>query len=279
MSENRQISGVKSYFSGMICEVPQGNNDDYAPGDFVIFKDDEGKEEFGLVKYISRPISDEKIFVENSKILRKATANDVQKVENHETQLLELMEKANQLVGRHGLDMQVFRAGISFSGGKLHFMFTAEDRVDFRELVKDLAKVFKKQIYLRQVGPRDKAMMVGGFGKCGRSLCCNTFLHKLASINMEMVREQGLESKGSSKLSGACGKLLCCLRYEVNVYRDLKKGMPDVGSFIVLKKSSVHSGKKGKVIALDILNKKLKVILEGDEWATIELDDVSSIKK
>lgn len=275
MSKNQKVIGVLCNFSGSVLEIPY-YEDDVSPGEKIIFKDAEDKEEFGTVKYVNRDAVEPDKILLRSKVLRKATLNDAQKVENYNDMIPEATESCKKLIEKHELLMQVFRVGFSFDGGKVHFMFTADDRVDFRELVKDLAKVFKKQIYLRQVGPRDKAKITGGFGKCGRELCCYTFLNKLESINMEMVRDQGLESKGSSKLSGACGKLLCCLKYEVFTYKELKKTVPDVSSVILLKKSSPYQAMKGDVIGLDILNQKVKVILENKEYAVI---DVAMIDK
>ena len=207
----------------------------FSYGDEVIFKDAEGKEEYGVVKYCNRDtVAKDKVLF-TSKILRKATANDIQKVESHIETARVSLEKCNKIVASFGLEMSVFRAGYSFDGSKLYFLFTADDRIDFRELVKELAKVMKKQIQLHQIGPRDKAKFIGGYGKCGRELCCSTWLGKLESISMEMVREQALEGKGSSKLSGACGKLLCCLKYEVDAYKALRKQLPRIGVFVSLK--------------------------------------------
>ena len=243
---------------------------DFKVGEEVIFKDAEDREEYGVVKYVGRDALEENKVLFTSRILRRATPNDIQKVENHIEMAGAAMEKCKEVLARLELDMAIFRAGYSLDGSKVHFMFTSEDRVDFRDLVKELAKTLQKQIHLRQIGPRDKAKMIGGYGKCGRELCCTSWLSDFSSISMEMVRAQALESKGSSKLSGSCGKLLCCLKYEVEAYRDLKKSLPHLGAKVrVIKSENV-----GTVIALDILNQKLKVVFEGGETLIVDSKDV-----
>lgn len=259
-----KVIGIDCPFMGGIVEIPYHEPVSAKPGEAVIYKDADDKEEFGTVKYLDRDATEEEKVLASSRILRPATPHDLQKVESYDESKQQALETCQELVDKYALEMQVFKANYSFDGTKVYFMFTAEDRVDFRELVKDLAKILKKQIYLRQVGPRDKAKIIGGFGKCGRTLCCSTFLRKLESISMDMVRVQGLESKGSSKLSGACGKLLCCLKYEVETYKDLRKNLPDVGSVIKLKKSFAPVIQEGNVIGLDVLNQKIKVIVNGD---------------
>lgn len=275
-----KIIGIECGYSSMIVEIPFNDKVDVEIGDEVIFKDAENKEEYGIVQYLNRPALEEDKVVGGGKILRKATANDIQKVESFVDSANYALEKGKDIVEKLKLDMNIFRAGYSFDGNCVHFTFTADDRIDFRDLVKDLAKTLQKQIYLRQIGPRDKAKLVGGYGKCGRSLCCNVWLDKFESINMDMVRVQALESKGSSKLSGSCGKLLCCLKYEVESYKEVKKNLPLIGSTVRLKKSVVPVGNiEGLVIALDILNQKFKVFLGGGESVIVGLKDVEKILK
>lgn len=268
-----KIIGVESGSSSAIVEMPYSEMAGVRVGDEVIFKDAEEKEEYGIVKYLDREPLDMDKVVFTGKILRKATPNDIQRVESHIEAAKESLVKCKEIVQKHGLDMSVFRAGCSFDGTRVYLLFTSEDRVDFRELVKDLATAIKKQIQLRQIGPRDKAKMMGGFGKCGRPLCCSTWLGRLESVNMEMVREQALEAKGSSKLSGVCGKLLCCLRYEVDAYRELRKALPKIGTTVHLKKLK----QKATVIALDVLNQKLKVAFEEGNSAIVGVGEVDKI--
>lgn len=270
-----KVIGIESAYSSIVIEIPYNDKFGVAAGDEVIFKDSEDKEEYGVVKYVNRDSAEEDKILFISKILRKATANDIQKVDAYIDLSRNAIKKCAELVEKFGLQMNVFRVGYSFDGGRAQFMFTSDDRVDFRDLVKDLAKTLQKQIHLRQIGPRDKAKLIGGYGKCGRPLCCSTWLGKLESINMEMVRVQGLEGKGSSKLSGACGKLLCCLKYEVEAYRELRKGMPKIGSVLRIKK---HPG-NAMVIAVDILNQKIKVVLESGDYITVKVADVEKVVK
>lgn len=276
---SKKIIGLDCPFSGTVVEIPQPDSDDFSIGSAVVYKDEDGKEEFGVVKFCNALALEEDKVLVNSKILRPATPNDLQKMESHMDQNGQSLEACQNLVKKYELDMQVFRAGVSFDGTKVHFMFTADERVDFREMVKDLAKILKKQIYLRQVGPRDKAKAVGGYGKCGRPLCCSSFLGRLESISMDMVRDQGLESKGSSKLSGACGKLLCCLKYEVETYRALKSSLPDIGSVVRLKKSVISSGREGNVVGMDVLNQKLKIVTSEKEFLILDVKDVDKVLK
>ncbi len=274
-----KVIGIDCAYSSSLIELPDSGKGGIEVGDKVIFKDEEGKEEYGIIKYVDQLSADEDKILFTSKVLRRATANDFQKVESHSEQTDRALSVCKKLVKTFNLEMNIFRVGYSFDGSKVHFTFTADERVDFRDLVKELARSLKKQIHLRQIGPRDKAKILGGFGRCGRSLCCNTFLGKLVSINMEMVREQGLESKGSSKLSGACGKLLCCLRYEVEAYKELRKSVPAVGSTVQLKKG-VASDKSGFVFAVDVLNQKIRVQpSDKGEAVTITLKDIEKVIK
>lgn len=265
-----KVFSIECGYSSSIFELPYSEKADVAVGDEIIFKDAEGKEEYGIVKMLNVDASAPDQILFTSKILRKATANDIQKVESHIDLTKSALKKCADIVTKLGLDMYAFRAGYSFDGSKVHFLFTSEDRVDFRDLVKELAKVLQKQIHLRQIGPRDKAKLIGGFGKCGRPLCCSTWLGKLESINMEMVRAQALESKGSAKLSGACGKLLCCLKYEVDAYKDLRKNLPAIGSVVKLKKPK----EEVRIIALDILNQKVKVVLNNGESLVVDVAEI-----
>ncbi len=270
-----KVIGIQSAYCSDTIEIPFNEKADVVVGDEVIFKDEEDREEYGVIKYVNCDAADKDKVIFTSQILRKATANDIQRVDGNVEKAREGIAQCKALIEKLGIDMNVFRASYSFDGLRIHFMFTSEDRVDFRDLVKDLAKILKKQINLRQIGPRDKAKMVGGYGKCGRPLCCSTWLGKLESIGMEMVRMQALESKGSAKLSGACGKLLCCLKYEVEAYRDLRKGLPNIGEEVRMNKGTKEMA---KVIGLDILNQKMKVVSMSGEYMNLDRDDVERVK-
>src|SRR4030065_1929955 len=144
-------------------------------------------------------------------------------------------------IKKHGLSMKLVGISISLDDRNLTFYFTAEGRVDFRELLRDLVSTFKKMIRLQQIGPKDAAKLIGGFGPCGRPVCCQTFLSDMKSITMDLARDQNLEGVTSSKISGICGKLMCCLDYEAEMYSEARKGLPEVGKEILIE------GEKGKV--------------------------------
>lgn len=275
---SQKVISIYDTYSLKNVEIPYSDKLSVIPGDTVIFKDPDDREEFGVIKGVNRVSVNEEGVFENCKILRPATANDVQRYENYLELSKTAVDSCKQLVKKYALDMQVFSANYSFDGSRLLFLFTADERIDFRDLVKDLAKNFQRQIYLRQIGPRDKSKILGGYGKCGRSLCCNTFLNKLESINMEMVRVQALESKGSSKLSGVCGKLLCCLKYEVEAYKDLRSELPDIDDVVKIKRGVTSPASQARVCAIDVLNKKVKVYFkEEEEYMVLNADDIEKI--
>jgi len=271
------IIGIFDFYELNNIEVASPPENVFDNGDVVIFKSEEGYEELGKILYISAGEKIGENFKVNAKILRKATAHDLQKFESNKERGLAAVEACGELVKKHLLDMQPFYGIYSLDGLRVNIIFTAEDRVDFRELVKDLAKNLQKQIHLKQIGPRDKARIVDGHGRCGRKFCCRGFLSKLESINMDMVRVQGLEGKGSAKLSGACGKLLCCLKYEVDAYKELKKELPLIGSKVRLKKPVFGSHDEGVVVSLDVLNRKFKIHVGERDYATASVDDISKI--
>ncbi len=274
----KDVISILSCYTVKVVEIPYNDKVNVSVGDHVVFKDAEDKEEYGIVKSVNKPSIDDDAILQNSKILRPVTPNDKQRYESFVEQGKEAFEVCKKFIIKYELDMQVFSANYSFDGNRLLFMFTADERIDFRDLVKDLAKTLQKQIYLRQIGPRDKAKIVGGFGKCGRELCCSTFLGKLESIGMDMVRIQSLESKGSSKLSGVCGKLLCCLKYEVSAYRELRSLLPEMSDIVRLKKSVQAPSTEAKVIALDVLNKKVKLYFkDSEEYLVFDADDIDKV--
>ncbi|MGA2666466.1 MAG: regulatory iron-sulfur-containing complex subunit RicT [Patescibacteria group bacterium] len=198
-------------------------------------------------------------------ILRKLTNQD--KVDHRKLKAVagQYIEEAKEKTLRHGLDIKILDAELSFDQKKLTFYFSADGRVDFRSLVSDMAKSFNKLIRLQQVGARDEARYFGGIGKCGRELCCRKFLNNLESITLEMAQVQALSTAGSAKLSGCCGKLMCCLSYEAQNYEDLKKKMPKIGSEYkssqVIGKVVEHNILEGKVVVETPEGKKVEVIL------------------
>ncbi len=258
-------------FTRKEIRIPQPEGADPQAGDFVVYHDSEGKETIGRVHYANREEKNEENILSSYSYLRKATPHDTQKMETLSQKAEDAMTACKEKIKEHNLDMQLEFTEYSLDGSRINFIFTSDDRVDFRELVKDLAKIFQKQIHLQQIGPRDKARIVTGRGKCGKALCCASWLKDLQSINMEMVRCQGLESKGSAKLSGCCGKLMCCLRYEVESYKLLKNSLPKIGSIIKVKKG------EGQVISLDVLNQKVKVLFPDKSFETIPASEIKKV--
>lgn len=209
-----------------------------------------------VIEFAENAIVDESSDIYKLEVLRSVTPHDLQIIDTHKKTAKEAMGVSIDLVKKHNLDMKIIEAKISHDNKVLTLVFTAEERVDFRELLKDLAKNFKRQIRLRQIGPRDHAKILGGFGKCGREQCCSAFLKDLGGITMEMARVQDITSKGAAKISGNCGKLLCCLAYELEVYKSLRENMPRIGDMVKTKEGV------GQVIDLEVLKQLVKVAIE-----------------
>ncbi len=189
------------------------------------------------------------------KVLRVATPDDIKRVEENRKKETQAFEICLDKIAKHRLGMSLVDCELSFDGGKLLFYFTAEGRVDFRELVKDLASTFHTRIELRQIGVRDESKMVGGIAVCGQPFCCNRFLSDFMPVSIKMAKEQGL-SLNPSKISGSCGRLMCCLSYEHEAYKHLNSITPAVGSFV-----STSEG-DGDVIDCNVISGNLKVKLK-----------------
>lgn len=265
------IVSVYDKFTRKEILIPENETIELKAGDYSVYLDGDGKEHIGRVHFTGRSEKDKSKILTDYSLLRKATAHDLQRMEMLNEKAEETMQICRKKIKEHKLDMQLAFTEFSLDGNKINFIFTADDRVDFRSLVKDLASTFQKQIHLQQIGPRDKARIITGRGKCGKRLCCSSWLSDLKSITMDMVRAQSLESKGSSKLSGCCGKLLCCLRYEVEEYKELEKNLPKIGSTVKLKKGEAY------VTALDILNQKIKVVFPDRSTETVSPKDIKKI--
>lgn len=268
-----KVLGIYDQFTHKEILIPQGDGVQLKAGDFVVYHDEENRENIGRAHLVNREEPDKEKILANYSFLRKATANDRQKMDMLKQSADEAMEACQKKIDEHKLDMQLSFTEYSLDGNRINFIFTADDRVDFRELVKDLAKTFQKQIHLQQIGPRDKARIITGRGKCGKCLCCAKWLTNLESITMEMVRLQCLESKGSSKLSGCCGKLMCCLRYESDEYKQMRKNLPKIGSIVKVKKG------EGRVTSLDILNQKIRIVFPDRSTEVVDPEDIKKIIK
>lgn len=198
-------------------------------------------------------------------VIRKLTDKDRKIYDELKKNAKDLIPQCQEKIDNHKLPMQLLDAEISFDEKKLTFYFTAEGRVDFRSLVSDLASTFKKLIRLQQVGARDEARFLGGFGRCGEKLCCRRFLKgDLDSITLDMAQVQGLAAMGSNRITGACGKLICCLAYELDEYKEIAKTLPKIGDKIKTEKGA------GIVISQNVLRKKVVVELEDRSRLEVE---------
>ncbi len=226
--------------------------------------------EYGLVVIDSKEVSEDKIVPPLKKVLRIATPEDDKTVELNKKKEAEAMEICRQKIEKHQLEMKLIDVEYTFDHNKILFYFTAEGRIDFRELVRDLAAVFKTRIELRQIGVRDEAKMIGGLGVCGRVLCCNSYMGDFEPVSIKMVKEQNL-SLNPTKISGTCGRLMCCLKNEQAAYEALAKNAPGVGSLV-----ETEDG-KGIVTAVSIL-KGIVTVTVGEEEKTVNDYKIKNVK-
>ena len=226
----------------------------YAAGDHVIIDTARGAE-FGTVTAANHTIPMKDVVAPLRCVMRKATAQDERIIAENRVKEKKAYEVCLQKVAEHNLDMQLVSAECAFDGSKILFYFTADERVDFRELVKNLASVFHTRIELRQIGVRDKAKMVGGLGICGRPFCCASFLDDFQPVSIKMAKTQNL-SLNPTKISGTCGRLMCCLKYEQEAYEDLIRTAPKMDSFV-----DTPEG-RGTVVDVNLLRQQVKVRME-----------------
>ena len=207
--------------------------------------------EYGTVIKGNTMVNDSEVIQPLKKVIREATPEDDACEEENRKKEKEAFEICEEKIAKHSLDMKLIDVEITFDHNKLIFYFTSDERVDFRELVKELASVFRTRIELRQIGVRDEAKMLNGIGICGRALCCATFLGDFQPVSIKMAKEQSL-SLNPTKISGICGRLMCCLKYEEDVYEELNKKMPNVGDII----STVDG--TGEILSTNVLMQVVK---------------------
>ena len=256
-------AGKIYYFDPSDLQILKGNN--------VIVETARGIE-FGECVSAPKEVSEEQIVAPLKGVIRKATELDEEKYKENKEKEITAFETCTLKIEQHNLVMKLIDVEYTFDNNKIIFYFTADGRIDFRELVKDLASVFRTRIELRQIGVRDEAKMVGGIGPCGRAMCCSTFLGDFAPVSIKMAKEQNL-SLNPTKISGICGRLMCCLNYEQETYEDIRKRLPKKGSIV-----ETELG-RGEVIANSIVKESVKVKLKikgGDE--TIEKFSIKDIK-
>ena len=227
--------------------------------------------ECGEVAMENRDVPEDSIVQPLRKVVRKATKEDLQKVEENHKKETSAFKACERRIAARGLEMKLVDVEYTFDNSKILFYFTADGRVDFRELVKDLAGMFRTRIELRQIGVRDEAKMLGGIGICGRPFCCGSFLGGFTPVSIKMAKEQGL-SLNPVKISGSCGRLMCCLKYEQEAYQDLLKNTPKVGALV-----STPEG-KGVVTEQNLLTRKLTVRLDKDPEAAPKVFQVAEVK-
>lgn len=236
-------------------------------GDYVLVETVRGME-FGTVVIAPKLVGEEDVFLPLKPVMRIATEEDIEKHRQNKADEAYAIEACEQLIVKNKLDMQLLGCEYTFDRTKLIFYFTAEGRVDFRQLVKDLAYTFRLRIELRQIGVRDAAKMIGGLGPCGRVLCCTSFLGEFATVTIKMAKNQQL-SLNPSKISGICGKLLCCLKYENETYVELMKRLPDVGNRVLTELG------EGRVRSINMISETLMVEYKD----TIRKHDASEVLK
>ena len=239
-------------------------------GDRVIVETVRGIE-CGEVAMDNREVDEEQIIKPLKKLIRIATESDIEQFLANKAKETDAFAICQQKIANHNLDMKLVDVEYTFDGGKVLFYFTADGRVDFRELVKDLAGVFKTRIELRQIGVRDESKMLGGLGICGRPFCCSSFLGEFQPVSIKMAKEQGL-SLNPTKISGACGRLMCCLKYEQNAYEYLLKITPKPGAIVET------SDGAGTVVDFSLLTGKLKVQLHNNPDAQPRVFDRKEVK-
>lgn len=211
--------------------------------------------EYGYVVLGVKEIDDEKVYQPLKSVIRIANEEDDRIAENNKAKEKEAFKICKEKIKKHNLEMKLIDAEYTFDNNKVLFYFTADGRVDFRELVKDLASVFRTRIELRQIGVRDEAKVVGGIGSCGRPLCCSSYLSEFAPVSIKMAKEQNL-SLNPVKISGVCGRLMCCLKNEEETYEYLNSKLPGVGDFV-----TTDDGMKGEVSSVSVLRQTVKVIV------------------
>ena len=248
-----KVIGVRFRTAGKIYFFSPGGLELKA-GDKVIVETARGVE-FGSVVTGIKEVPDDQISQPLKPVIRIATQDDVRREAKNREKEKDAFKICQEKIRKHELQMKLIDAEYTFDNNKLLFYFTADGRIDFRELVKDLAAVFKTRIELRQIGVRDETKILGGVGICGRPLCCHSYLSEFIPVSIKMAKEQNL-SLNPTKISGVCGRLMCCLKYEEETYEDLNSHLPSVGDYV-----TTDDGLKGEVHSVSVLRQQVKVVV------------------
>ena len=244
---------------------------DVKRGDHVIVETARGIE-YGTVVGDPKEVEDDKVIQPLKPVLRVATARDTEQENANKQKEREAFKICFEKIKKHKLDMKLIDAEYTFDNNKVLFYFTADGRIDFRELVKDLASVFKTRIELRQIGVRDETKIMGGIGICGRTLCCHAHLSEFVPVSIKMAKEQNL-SLNPTKISGMCGRLMCCLKHEEETYEYLNRKLPNVGDYV-----TTDDGLKGEVHSVNVLRQLVKVLIENNDEKEIREYKVEQLR-
>ena len=244
---------------------------DICVGDHVIVETARGVE-YGFVVLGPKEVDDSKVIQPLKEVIRIATPKDDAREESNRKKEKEALEICQKKIRAHNLEMKLIDAEYTFDNNKMLFYFTADGRIDFRELVKDLAAVFKTRIELRQIGVRDETKILGGIGICGSPLCCHTYLSEFAPVSIKMAKEQNL-SLNPTKISGVCGRLMCCLKNEQETYEYLNRKLPGVGDIVTL-----PDGMKGEVSGVNVLRQLVKVLVDVNDEKEMRECPVEELK-
>lgn len=240
-------------------------------GDHVIVETARGVE-YGRVVLEPRSVKEDEVVHPLKEVLRVATKEDEEHEAENRQKEKEAFKICKKKIREHGLDMKLIDAEYTFDNNKVLFYFTADGRIDFRQLVKDLASVFKTRIELRQIGVRDETKILGGIGICGRTLCCHTYLSEFAPVSIKMAKEQNL-SLNPGKISGVCGRLMCCLKHEEETYEELNRRLPNTGDYV-----TTDDGLKGEVSSVNVLRQLVKVLVEVNDEKELREYKVEQLK-
>lgn len=266
-----EVIGVRFKKAGKVYYFDPDNNK-FEKNSFAIVETARGVE-YGQVVKENMMVDDSEVFQPLKKVIRPATDDDALQQEEDKKKEKEAFSICEEKILKHGLDMKLVDVEMTFDHNKLIFYFTSDGRVDFRDLVKELASIFRTRIELRQIGVRDEAKMLNGIGICGRPLCCATFLGDFHPVSIKMAKEQNL-SLNPTKISGICGRLMCCLKYEEEVYEELNKNLPDVGDMITTPDGT------GEILSVNVLMQNVKAAVKKKENdpPTIGFYNVNEIK-
>ena len=265
-----RVIGVRFRTAGKIYYFNPGKLD-IKRNDHVIVETARGIE-YGTVVGAPKEVEDDKVIQPLKSVLRVATQKDDEQEAANKVKEKEAFKICLEKIKKHELQMKLIVAEYTFDNNKVLFYFTADGRIDFRELVKDLASVFKTRIELRQIGVRDETKIIGGIGICGRPLCCHTHLSEFVPVSIKMAKEQNL-SLNPTKISGVCGRLMCCLKNEEETYEELNRRLPNVGDYV-----TTEDGLKGEVQSVNVLRQLVKVIVDVNDEKEIQEYKVEQLR-